>query len=159
MKTDPTYGLWPVVICTQAQKSLGIITACVPYLKPFFAGLSSGILRNDDIRRRAGRGKSYQALPGTGIHAFFEEEDDGKSRDDDGPPVPPKDTALRAVSRPVFKHERVRNDRSRLDDGDQLSTLTCISGPSPGAESLESYRSDYIILPHERNRDEDPIEL
>ena len=153
------YGLWPVVICTQAQQSLGIITACVPYLKPFFAGLSSGILRNDDIRRRVGRGKGYQAIAGTGIHAFFEEEGDGKVQHDRGPPVPLKDFPPSKVSRPSFRQERVRSEHSRLDDGNLLNTMNSISGPFPGTKSLNPYGSDYIILPHERNASEEPLEM
>lgn len=34
-------------------QSLGIMTACAPYLKPFLDSLESGLIRSDDIRRRA----------------------------------------------------------------------------------------------------------
>jgi hypothetical protein len=33
-------------------QTLGIVTACVPYLKPFIQSLESGMIRSDDIRRR-----------------------------------------------------------------------------------------------------------
>ena len=158
-KTDPIYGLWRVVVCTQAQTSLGIITACVPYLKPFLAGLSSGILRNDDIRRRAGRGKSYEAVPGTGIYAFFEKDRDHKKSGERGPPVPPKDLLPPPGGKPRLHRETVRSENSRLDDGDFLDTISSVTGPSPGMESLDSYRSDYIILPHERNAFQDSVEM
>ncbi|KAL8708172.1 MAG: hypothetical protein Q9220_006933 [cf. Caloplaca sp. 1 TL-2023] len=47
---DRTYNLWSVVICTQIVQSLSIISACVPYLKPVFDTLESGMMRN--LRRR-----------------------------------------------------------------------------------------------------------
>lgn len=45
---------WPIVICSLCVVSFSIVTACVPYLKPFFASLESGMLRTDDLRRRDG---------------------------------------------------------------------------------------------------------
>lgn len=34
----------PVVLCTEIAQGLGIMTACVPYLKPFLESLTSGVL-------------------------------------------------------------------------------------------------------------------
>lgn len=48
---DYTFASWPVVICSQFVQALSIMTACVPYLKPFFASLESGMIRSDDSRR------------------------------------------------------------------------------------------------------------
>ena len=45
-------NLWVVVLCTQVEQNLSLITACVPYHKPFFKSVESGMLRNDDLRRR-----------------------------------------------------------------------------------------------------------
>lgn len=42
-----------MVAVTIAQ-NLGIMVSCVPYLKPFLDSLESGLIRSDDIRRRAG---------------------------------------------------------------------------------------------------------
>ncbi|KAL8826830.1 MAG: hypothetical protein Q9170_007254 [Blastenia crenularia] len=53
------FHLWPEVVCAQIVQSLSIITACVPYLKPFFDSLESGMIRNDDLRRR---GLAYDAF-------------------------------------------------------------------------------------------------
>ena len=39
----------------QLVQSFSIIFACIPYLKPFFASLESGLIRSDDTRRREGR--------------------------------------------------------------------------------------------------------
>lgn len=62
---DPSLNFWPTAICTQAVLNLSIITACIPYLKPFFESLESGMIRSDDLRRRgmklpygSGSGKS-----------------------------------------------------------------------------------------------------
>ena len=53
---DVTYQLWSEIVCTQVTQSLGIITACVPYLRPFLQNLQSGMVRRDDFRgtRRPG---------------------------------------------------------------------------------------------------------
>jgi hypothetical protein len=50
---DPTFDLWPMWICTQLVQALAIITACVPYLKPFMDSLESGGFRADDQKRKA----------------------------------------------------------------------------------------------------------
>lgn len=62
---DPSLNFWPTAISTQAVLNLSIITACIPYLKPFFESLESGMIRSDDLRRRgiklpygSGSGKS-----------------------------------------------------------------------------------------------------
>jgi len=52
---DHTFGAWPAVVCQVAVQALSIIFACVPYLKPFFGALESGMIRMDDTRRREGR--------------------------------------------------------------------------------------------------------
>lgn len=48
---DYTYASWPVVVCSEFVQVLSIVTACIPYLKPFFASLESGMIRTDDSRR------------------------------------------------------------------------------------------------------------
>ncbi|KAI9881206.1 MAG: hypothetical protein M1830_007184 [Pleopsidium flavum] len=50
--TDATFDLWPLVLCTQVVQNMSIITACIPYLKPFLESLESGMMRSDDLRRR-----------------------------------------------------------------------------------------------------------
>lgn len=52
---DLTSKSWPIVITVQTVQTLSIITACIPYLKPFFASLESGMIRADDSRRLASR--------------------------------------------------------------------------------------------------------
>ena len=51
-----TLGIWPIIIVTQFIQDLSIVATCVPYLKPFFVSLQSGMIRNDDLRRRGQEG-------------------------------------------------------------------------------------------------------
>ena len=61
---NPTLDFWSAAVCTQVVQSVSLITACIPYLKPFFESLESGMIRSD-LRRRgmkfsygSGSGKS-----------------------------------------------------------------------------------------------------
>jgi len=45
---------WSFVISTEVILVLGINSACVPYLKTFVQSINSGMIGNDDIRRRGG---------------------------------------------------------------------------------------------------------
>ena len=56
--SDPSFRLWPTVLCTQVVQAASFISACVPYLRPFLESLESGMIRSDDLRRR-GMGGSY----------------------------------------------------------------------------------------------------
>ncbi|KAI2602616.1 hypothetical protein GGR54DRAFT_494464 [Hypoxylon sp. NC1633] len=59
---DATFTFWPIVLSMSLAQCLGIMAACAPYLKPFLDSLESGLIRSDDIRRRAnatGKGGSY----------------------------------------------------------------------------------------------------
>lgn len=64
---DVTYHLWSEIVCTQVTQSLGIITACIPYLKPFFHNLQSGMMRRDDFR--GSRGTCYTHTPCRSRHS------------------------------------------------------------------------------------------
>ncbi|KAI0886766.1 uncharacterized protein GGS22DRAFT_199121 [Annulohypoxylon maeteangense] len=50
---DATYTYWSFVLAMVLAQNLGVMTASVPYLKPFLDSLESGLIRSDDIRRRA----------------------------------------------------------------------------------------------------------
>ncbi len=49
---DFTLHIWPYMICTGCVQALSIITACIPYLKPFLESLQAGAMRADDARTR-----------------------------------------------------------------------------------------------------------
>ena len=45
---DPLLDVWPYLLCMQYAQALSLITACIPYLKPFLQSLQAGALRTDD---------------------------------------------------------------------------------------------------------------
>lgn len=49
---DTTFQRWPQTVAAQVTQSLNIVTACIPYLRPFYESLQSGMLGTDDLRRR-----------------------------------------------------------------------------------------------------------
>ncbi|KAF2756441.1 hypothetical protein EJ05DRAFT_539405 [Pseudovirgaria hyperparasitica] len=49
-------NIWKVVICREAVQCSSIMTACIPFLKPFMGSLQSGFLRADDVKRRNAAG-------------------------------------------------------------------------------------------------------
>ena len=51
MSKDLTSKIWKEALCGQVVQNLSVITCCVPYLKPFYLGLESGLIRTDDLRR------------------------------------------------------------------------------------------------------------
>jgi hypothetical protein len=68
---DPTFDLWTSVLCTQITQSVNIITACFIQVKPFITSLHSGLLHNNDERRRIRQGSrsasNYVSLSAKGV--------------------------------------------------------------------------------------------
>jgi len=56
------HDLYALIICTQVEQNLSIITATIPYLKPFFESLESGMMRNDDAGRSTQNSSQRYAL-------------------------------------------------------------------------------------------------
>ncbi|EDN97924.1 hypothetical protein SS1G_12779 [Sclerotinia sclerotiorum 1980 UF-70] len=50
------HNVWQTVVCQIVVQSTSIVTACIPFLKPFLVSLESGFLRADDINRRTAAG-------------------------------------------------------------------------------------------------------
>ncbi|KAG9236193.1 hypothetical protein BJ875DRAFT_541535 [Amylocarpus encephaloides] len=48
--------VWQTVVCQEIVLATSIITACIPFLKPFLMSLESGFLRADDENRRTAAG-------------------------------------------------------------------------------------------------------
>ena len=48
---DLTVKVWPATLCALIVESFSIVTACIPYLKPFLNSLESGMMNNDQLRR------------------------------------------------------------------------------------------------------------
>ncbi|RDL36097.1 Uncharacterized protein BP5553_06709 [Venustampulla echinocandica] len=55
---DASFDIWLIQIAMAIAQCLGIVTACVPYLKPFMDALESGMIRSDDLFRRGDMGGS-----------------------------------------------------------------------------------------------------
>lgn len=66
--SDPTFDMWQPTLITQAVQCLSIVTACVPYLKPFLDSLESGQWRMDD-GRRIGKGDGRSVYRDGGGHS------------------------------------------------------------------------------------------
>ena len=49
--SDLTYDVWKTTLCAQFVQNLSIVASSIPYLKPFYMGIESGLIRNDDLRR------------------------------------------------------------------------------------------------------------
>ncbi|KAI0539933.1 hypothetical protein GGR58DRAFT_499556 [Xylaria digitata] len=45
-------NIWRAMVATEVVQVTSIITACIPFLKPFLMSLESGFLRADDMNRR-----------------------------------------------------------------------------------------------------------
>ncbi|KAI1646301.1 uncharacterized protein F4817DRAFT_341178 [Daldinia loculata] len=50
------HNVWQVVIWNEVVQTASIMTACIPFLKPFLLSLESGFLRADDMNRRTAVG-------------------------------------------------------------------------------------------------------
>ncbi len=65
---DITFDSWRYYLATQVVQNLSVITACVPYIKNFFLGLESGMIRIDDEERR--RKMSTNSIGGSNSRTF-----------------------------------------------------------------------------------------
>lgn len=55
---DPSFALWTPLLCTQLQVCLAISTACIPYIKPFFA-VSEATPKEIEVGRRSSKSVKY----------------------------------------------------------------------------------------------------
>ncbi|KAL1965776.1 hypothetical protein VTN77DRAFT_5097 [Rasamsonia byssochlamydoides] len=61
--------LWPWFMCAQVWQTVTLISACLPYLRPFLEALPSGMLQSEEIRRR---GLNCEDIPqGFVVHRWF----------------------------------------------------------------------------------------
>lgn len=49
--SDLTYDVWKTTLCAQFVQNLSVVASSILYLKPFYMGIESGLIRNDDLRR------------------------------------------------------------------------------------------------------------
>jgi hypothetical protein len=43
--SDLTYDVWKTTLCAQFVQNLSVVASSIPYLKPFYMGLESGLIR------------------------------------------------------------------------------------------------------------------
>ncbi|KAF2713842.1 hypothetical protein K504DRAFT_450482 [Pleomassaria siparia CBS 279.74] len=58
---NPEYNLWIPVICTEIQICISILTACIPYMKPFFEDMEAGERQRKSMKVNKLGG--YQPVP------------------------------------------------------------------------------------------------
>lgn len=46
---NTTNTIWVPILLNQVTRCLSLITACIPYLKPFMESLESGVVRVEDV--------------------------------------------------------------------------------------------------------------
>lgn len=77
--SDATFDFWASGILMSVSACLAIVTACVPYLKPFMDGLESGMIRSDHLLCRAGVAASKSAASGYSSHLSKDRKSPQKS--------------------------------------------------------------------------------
>ncbi|KAL8725749.1 MAG: hypothetical protein Q9166_007149 [cf. Caloplaca sp. 2 TL-2023] len=145
---DVPYHLWTEIVCTQVVQSLSIITACVPYLKPFFDSLESGMIRSDDLRWC--RGPDHVYTPSRSRHS----------------PAMPSSRIVRSPNEPVpavvEMNERVRDmpELHKNDDADTGHPAFRLQRPQvvvhPSTQSVPRDRSIFRKpITHDQDADSD----
>jgi len=56
---DPTFDFWKLILMSEVVITLSLVTACIPYLKPFLEALETGMIRADGGAVSRGRGFGY----------------------------------------------------------------------------------------------------
>jgi hypothetical protein len=138
--SDPTFTMWQAVVATQIVQCLSIVTACVPYLKPFLDSLESGQMRADDLRRRGKTGVSGYGGSGSTPHS-------GRSRTAKPEPI---DAIATAGSQHSHLHELVDLANAKR----RSATMTSAKEPNPGWDG-QSHSSQTVLIQQTRTWDVD----
>jgi len=64
--SDLTFDLWRAALCTQLVQCASILTACIPHMRIFYINSESGMIRADDMRRRAKKTSAFGNWSGIG---------------------------------------------------------------------------------------------
>lgn len=57
---DPTFAFWKLMLMSEVVITLSLVTACIPYLKPFLEALETGMFRADGGAGTRDRGFGYR---------------------------------------------------------------------------------------------------
>jgi hypothetical protein len=136
--TDPTFAMWQAVVAMQIVQCLSIVTACVPYLKPFLDSLESGQMRADDLRRR---GK-------TGVSGYG---GSGSNRSGGTPKQNPADATPSAGSQQSKLHELVELPKAKRSS---VTVTSSTKEPSTNWDG-QSHTSQTVLIQQTRTWDVD----
>ncbi|PQE06797.1 hypothetical protein CJF30_00008683 [Rutstroemia sp. NJR-2017a BBW] len=118
---DFTFDYWVVAVAMSLSQSLGIVASCIPYLKPFFDALESGMIRSDDINRRGdvGHTRVYGGGYGKGTNPESYGSKFGKSAVKSRKEAHSSDgIALRPLSHTIASITTARADRAANHDAE-----------------------------------------
>ena len=59
---DPTFDTWKRTVCLQVVQNVCVMSCSIPYMKPFYMGLQSGLIRTDDLRRTGRSTSDYTQM-------------------------------------------------------------------------------------------------
>lgn len=139
--TDPTFVMWQAVVAMQIVQCLSIVTACVPYLKPFMVSLESGQMRADDLRRRGKTGVSGYGGSGS-----------NRSGGNNGTPVQnPVDAMASAGSYQSKLHELVELPKAKRSS---VTVTSSMKEPSTNWDG-QSHTSQTVLIQQTRTWDVD----
>ncbi|KAL8906013.1 MAG: hypothetical protein Q9207_002298 [Kuettlingeria erythrocarpa] len=139
---DPTYDLWIVSLLGVVVCSASLITACIPYLKPFLEALETGMIRAD-------RG-AVSRLPTSGYtgRGYIKYGDSSKRKNDSSS----NDTHSGSGGMPLRSLEPSSGQEQHIEDGTlgrQTATVVAQgrhAGGAPGDSDNESQDSQSKII-------------
>lgn len=99
--TNPTSDIWKAALCGQVVQNLSVVTSCVPYLKPFYLGLESGLMQsNDPLRTNSRKFMSAYTYSDAYAYAYHRHKPDpiarGSSGSNGNGPSPERDNTVDA---------------------------------------------------------------
>ncbi|KAF2661112.1 hypothetical protein K491DRAFT_477010 [Lophiostoma macrostomum CBS 122681] len=118
-RTEDPFLSWTFALLVMIIQTFGIVTACGPYLKPFLDSVNSGMIGNDDIRRRQG---------GT-LNGYYGTKDSDRSKQSKG---------SSKLGRIFTKGQRSLTDSQQQQEESELDDMRRIASPVPAQSSHEA---------------------
>lgn len=112
---NPTRDLWKWTLITQVVECTTILTSCVPYLRPVFESLPSGLYGSDEMRRRGTPSELGYSRNKSGSYQLSSSHSNGKSLKDEKVRSPGrKSQSEHGIKRflPMLSQERTSHSNS-----------------------------------------------
>lgn len=112
---NPTRDLWKWTLVTQVVECTTILTSCIPYLRPVFESLPSGLYGSDEIRRRGTPSELGYSRNKSGSYQLGSTNSNGKSVKDEKARSPGrKSQTEHGIKRflPMLSQERTTHSNS-----------------------------------------------